>query len=127
MNPPLLGQMMDIPLLVSSLITHAARHMGHAEIVSRRLEGDIHRYTYRDCERRSRQLAQALLRAGVEPGERVGTLAWNGYRHLEAYYGISGMGAVCHTINPRLFPEQLVYIINHADDRFVLFDISFAP
>ncbi len=127
MNPPLLGQMMDIPLLVSSLITHAARHMGHAEIVSRRLEGDIHRYTYRDCERRSRQLAQALLSAGVEPGERVGTLAWNGYRHLEAYYGISGMGAVCHTINPRLFPEQLVYIINHADDRFVLFDISFAP
>ncbi|WP_414451741.1 3-(methylthio)propionyl-CoA ligase [Burkholderia sp. 22PA0099] len=126
-NPPLLGQMMDIPLLVSSLIAHAARHMGDAEIVSRRVEGDIHRYTYRDCERRARQLAQALLRAGVAPGERVGTLAWNGYRHLEAYYGISGMGAVCHTINPRLFPEQLVYIVNHADDQFVLFDISFAP
>ncbi|MBN3724094.1 3-(methylthio)propionyl-CoA ligase [Burkholderia sp. Ac-20379] len=126
-NPPLMGQMMDVPLLVSSLIAHAARHMGDAEIVSRRVEGDIHRYTYRDCERRAKQLAQALLRGGVQPGDRVGTLAWNGYRHLEAYYGISGMGAVCHTINPRLFPEQLVYIVNHADDRFVLFDISFAP
>ncbi len=128
MNPPLLGQMMDMPLLVSSLITHAARHMGHAEIVSRRLEGDLHRYTYRDCERRSRSnWRRPCCALGVEPGERVGTLAWNGYRHLEAYYGISGMGAVCHTINPRLFPEQIVYIINHADDRFVLFDISFAP
>ncbi|KHJ61779.1 long-chain fatty acid--CoA ligase, partial [Burkholderia glumae] len=127
MNPPLLGQMMEVPLLVSSLITHAARHAGGVEIVSRRIEGDLHRYTYRDCERRAKQLAQALTRAGVAPGERVGTLAWNGYRHLEAYFGIAGMGAVSHTINPRLFLEQLVYIVNHADDRFILFDLNFAP
>lgn len=127
MGKPLLGQMMDMPLLVSSLIAHAARHAGDAEIVSKRVEGDLHRYTYRDCERRAKQLAQALTRLGVAPGERVGTLAWNGYRHLEAYYGISGMGAVCHTINPRLFPEQIAYIVNHADDQYVLFDINFAP
>ncbi|WP_323118839.1 3-(methylthio)propionyl-CoA ligase [Burkholderia alba] len=127
MGKPLLGQMMDMPLLVSSLITHAARHAGDVEIVSRRVEGDLHRYTYRDCERRSKQLAQAFTRLGIEVGDRIGTLAWNGYRHLEAYYGISGMGAVCHTINPRLFPEQIAYIVNHAQDRYVLFDISFAP
>ncbi|RQS65412.1 long-chain fatty acid--CoA ligase [Burkholderia sp. Bp8963] len=127
MGKPLLGQMMDMPLLVSSLIAHAARHAGDVEIVSKRIEGDLHRYTYRDCERRAKQLAQALARLGVDAGERVGTLAWNGYRHLEAYYGISGMGAVCHTINPRLFPEQIAYIVNHADDRYVFFDLNFAP
>jgi 3-(methylthio)propionyl---CoA ligase len=127
MGKPLLGQMMEVPLLVSSLIAHAARHAGDVEIVSRRVEGDLHRYTYRDCERRSKQIAQALTRAGVASGDRIGTLAWNGYRHLEAYYGIGGMGAVCHTINPRLFPEQIVYIINHAADRYVLFDLDFAP
>lgn len=127
MGKPLLGQMMDMPLLVSSLIAHAARHAGDTEIVSKRIEGDVHRYTYRDCERRAKQLAQALARLGVEAGDRVGTLAWNGYRHLEAYYGIGGMGSVCHTINPRLFPEQIAYIVNHAEDRYVLFDINFAP
>ncbi|HIH2752957.1 fatty-acid--CoA ligase [Burkholderia aenigmatica] len=127
MGKPLLGQMMDMPLLVSSLISHAARHAGDTEIVSRRVEGDLHRYTYRDCERRAKQLAQALARLGVETGDRVGTLAWNGYRHLEAYYGIGGMGAVCHTINPRLFPEQIAYIVNHAEDHYVFFDINFAP
>lgn len=127
MGKPLLGQMMDMPLLVSSLIAHAARHAGDVEIVSRRVEGDIHRYTYRDCEARSKRLAQALTRLGVGVGDRIGTLAWNGYRHVEAYYGISGMGAVCHTINPRLFPEQIAYIVNHAEDRYVLFDLTFAP
>ncbi|QGR88903.1 long-chain-fatty-acid--CoA ligase [Burkholderia multivorans] len=127
MGKPLLGQMMDMPLLVSSLIAHAARHAGDTEIVSKRIEGDLHRYTYRDCERRAKRLAQALARLGVEAGDRVGTLAWNGYRHLEAYYAIGGMGAVCHTINPRLFPEQIAYIVNHAEDRYVLFDINFAP
>lgn len=127
MGKPLLGQMMDMPLLVSSLIAHAARHAGDVEIVSRRVEGDIHRYTYRDCEARSKRLAQALTGLGVGVGERIGTLAWNGYRHVEAYYGISGMGAVCHTINPRLFPEQIAYIVNHAEDRYVLFDLTFAP
>ncbi|HEX7932559.1 MAG TPA: 3-(methylthio)propionyl-CoA ligase [Paraburkholderia sp.] len=127
MTMPLLGQMMDVPLTVSSLLAHAARHFGSTEIVSRRVEGDVHRYTYRDCEKRAKQLAQALIKLGVKPGERVATLAWNGYRHLEAYYGTTGCGAVCHTINPRLFPEQIAYIVNHADDAYVLFDITFAP
>ena len=120
MTTPLLGQMMDVPLTVSSLIAHAARHFGDTEIVSRRIEGDVHRYTWRECERRAKQLAQALIALGVQPGERIGTLAWNGYRHLEAYYGPTGFGAVCHTINPRLFPEQIAFIINHADDSYVL-------
>ena len=126
MTTPLLGQMMDTPLVVSSLLAHAARHFGNTEIVSRRIEGDTHRYTYRDCEKRAKQLAQALIALGVEPGERIGTLAWCGYRHLEAYYGTTGFGSVCHTINPRLFPEQIAYIVNHADDSYVLFDITFA-
>ncbi|TWG80519.1 fatty-acyl-CoA synthase [Cupriavidus gilardii J11] len=123
----LMGQMMAEPLLISSIIRHAARHHGSTEIVSRRTEGDIHRYTYRDCELRARKLAQALGVLGVGQGDRIGTLAWNGYRHLEIYYGVSGMGAVCHTINPRLFPEQIAYIINHADDRYVFFDLTFLP
>lgn len=123
----LMGQMMGEPLLISSIIRHAARHHGSTEIVSRRTEGDLHRYTYRDCELRARKLAQALGELGVEQGDRIGTLAWNGYRHLEIYYGVSGMGAVCHTINPRLFPEQIAYIINHADDRYVFFDLTFLP
>ena len=126
MTTPLLGQMMDTPLTVSSLLAHAARHFGNTEIVSRRIEGDIHRYTYRECEKRAKQLAQALIELGVQPGERIGTLAWCGYRHLEAYYGTTGFGSVCHTINPRLFAEQIAYIVNHADDRYVLFDITFA-
>jgi fatty-acyl-CoA synthase len=121
------GLMMDVPLLISSFIVHADRFHGDTEIVSRTVEGPIHRYTYRDAHRRARQLAQALGRLGVGQGDRVGTLAWNGYRHFELYYGISGMGAVMHTINPRLFPEQLVYIINHAEDRYVFFDLTFAP
>jgi fatty-acyl-CoA synthase len=127
MTPPLYGQMMDVPLTVSSLLAHASRHFGTTEIVSKRIEGDIHRYMYRDCEKRAKQLAQALIALGVEAGDRIGTLAWNGYRHLEAYYGTTGFGAVCHTINPRLFPDQIAYIVNHADDRYVLFDITFAP
>ena len=121
------GLMMDVPLLISSLIKHADRYHGNTEIVSRLVEGGIHRYSYRDVHRRARQLANALGALGVKPGERVATLAWNGYRHLEAFYGISGMGAVMHTINPRLFPEQIAYIANHAEDRYVLFDLTFAP
>lgn len=127
MMSPLHGQMMEVPLLASSLLSHASRHFGDTEIVSRRIEGDIHRYTWRDCERRAKQLAQALTALGVAQGERVGTLAWNGYRHLECYYGVSGMGAVCHTINPRLFPDQVAFIIDHADDAYVCFDMTFAP
>ncbi|MFM0001664.1 3-(methylthio)propionyl-CoA ligase [Paraburkholderia dipogonis] len=127
MTTPLHGQMMDVPLAVSSLLAHASRYFGTTEIVSKRVEGDVHRYTYRDCERRAKQLAQALIALGVEAGDRIGTLAWNGYRHLETYYGTTGFGAVCHTINPRLFPEQIAYIVNHADDSYVLFDLTFAP
>ncbi|CAG2129794.1 3-(methylthio)propionyl-CoA ligase [Cupriavidus plantarum] len=123
----LMGQMMGAPLLISSIIKHAARYYGATEIVSRRTEGDLHRYTYRDCELRARKLAQALSALGVQQGERVGTLAWNGYRHLELYYGVSGMGAVCHMINPRLFAEQIAYIINHAEDQYVCFDATFLP
>ena len=123
----LMGQMMSAPLLISSIIRHAARYYGSTEIVSRRTEGDLHRYTYRECELRARKVAQALEALDVEQGDRVGTLAWNGYRHLEVYYGVSGMGAVCHTINPRLFPEQIAYIVNHAEDRFIFFDATFLP
>ena len=121
------GLMMDVPLLISSLIKQADRYHGDTEIVSRLVEGGIHRYTYRDVNRRARQLARALTELGVKMGDRVGTVAWNGYRHLEAFYGISGMGAVMHTINPRLFPEQIAYIANHAEDSYVLFDLTFVP
>ncbi len=95
--------------------------------MSRTVEGPIHRYTYTEAHKRSKQLAQALTRLGVKPGERVGTLAWNGFRHFELYYGVAGMGAVVHTVNPRLFPEQLVFIVNDAEDRYVFFDLSFVP
>ncbi|MBC7572732.1 MAG: fatty-acid--CoA ligase [Herminiimonas sp.] len=124
---PTMGQMMDRPLLISSIIEHADRYFGSNEIVSRRVEGDIHRYTYRDCHKRARQLANALAGLGVKMGERVGTIAWNGYRHMEAYYAISGSGAVLHTINPRLHPEQVAYIANHAEDQYILFDMTFLP
>lgn len=125
--PRLMGQMMQMPLMISSLIVHAARHNGDVEIVSRRVEGDTHRYTYRDAELRSRKLAQALARLGCTGGDRVGTLAWNGYRHLEIYYGTAGSGLVCHTINPRLFPEQITWIVNDAEDRVLCFDLTFLP
>jgi fatty-acyl-CoA synthase len=124
---PLMGQMMDQPLLISSIIQHADRYFGSNQIVSRRVEGDIHRYTYHDCHTRSRQLANALANLGVTMGDRVATLAWNGYRHMEAYYAVSGSGAVLHTINPRLHPEQIAYIANHAEDQYLLFDMTFLP
>jgi 3-(methylthio)propionyl---CoA ligase len=125
--PRLMGQMMQMPLMISSLLMHAARHSADTEIVSKRVEGDVHRYTYRDAELRARKLAQALARLGCEAGDRVGTLAWNGYRHLEIYYGSSGSGLVCHTVNPRLFPEQIAWIINDAEDRVLCFDLNFLP
>lgn len=121
------GLMMSGELLISSLIVHAERHHGDTEIVSRRVEGDLFRYTYRDCHRRARQMAQALTALGVQKGERVATLAWNGYRHMELYYAISGMGAVLHTINPRLHPEQIRYIADHADDKYIFFELTFLP
>ena len=124
---PVMGQMMSQPLLISSIIEFAARHCPHSEIVSRRVEGDMHRYTYRDCRQRVLRLANVLKSLGVQMGDRVATLAWNGYRHLEAYYAVSGSGAVLHTINPRLHPEQLAYICNHAEDQYLLFDLTFLP
>ena len=123
----MLGLMQDRPLLISSLIDYAALYHGNTEIVSRTIEGPIHRYTYRDLQRRSKQLANALTALGVRMGDRVATLAWNGYRHMELYYGVSGMGAVLHTVNPRLFPEQVDYIVNHAEDAYIFFDLTFAP
>ena len=124
---PLMGQMMSQPLLISSIIEFAARHYGDNEIVSRRVEGDMHRYTYRECHQRARRLANALRTLGMGIGDRVATLAWNGYRHLEAYYGVSGSGLVLHTVNPRLFAEQIVYIADHAEDQCLLFDLTFLP
>ena len=125
MTQALLGQMMNSPLLISSLLSSAARHHSKLEIVSRRAEGDIHRYTVVDLQFRAKKLAQALERFHLHPGSRIGTMAWNGYRHLEIYYGVSGSGLVCHTINPRLFPEQIAYIIQHAEDEIIFFDQSF--
>ncbi|PTU32154.1 3-(methylthio)propionyl-CoA ligase [Stenotrophobium rhamnosiphilum] len=123
----MLGQMMSMPLMISSLVKHADRYHGDVEIVSRRCEGDIHRYTYSDAHTRSRKLANALKRLGVKSEDRVATLAWNGYRHFELYFAVSGSGAILHTVNPRLFPEQLGWIVNHAEDKYVFFDLSFAP
>ena len=121
------GQMMDRPLLVSSLIEYAAEIHGDGMVVSQRVEGGIHRYGYRDARARIAQLAHALRGLGVQEGDRVATMAWNGHRHFEIYYAASGIGAVCHTVNPRLFPEQLVYIVNHAADRLLFVDLTFVP
>ena len=112
----MLGLMQNQPLLISSLIEFAARHHGDAEIVSRRVEGDLHRYTYKAAAQRSRQVAQALDAFKLNFSDRVATLAWNGYRHFELYYGVSGSGRVLHTLNPRLHPEQIAWIVNHAED-----------
>ena len=121
------GLMMNAPLLITDLIRHADRHHGATEIVSKTVEGGIHRYTYREAHTRSRRLAKALAALGTKPGDRVATLAWNGYRHFEVYYAVAGSGAVIHTINPRLFPDQIVYIANHAEDKYVFFDLTFLP
>ena len=123
----LMGQMMKMPLTVSSLIKHAARHAGDVEIVSKRCEGDVHRSNWAEIEQRSCRFARALAALDVAPGERVGTLAWNGHRHVEIYYGASGSGRVCHTINPRLFPEQIEWIANDAEDAVLCFDPTFLP
>lgn len=120
------GLMQDRPLLISSLIEHAATFHPDQEVVSRSVEGPLHRTTWRQVRSRAKQVANALTSLGLEQGDRVGTLAWNTWRHLELYYGVSGSGSVLHTVNPRLFPEQIRYIINHAEDRVLFFDISFA-
>ena len=121
------GLMMDRPLLVSGVIDYAAEVFPNVEIVSQTVEGGLHRYGYAQARQRIGRLANALLRLGVKPGDRVATLAWNGYRHFELYFAISGIGAVCHTINPRLFPEQITYIANHAGDGRLFFDLTFLP
>jgi fatty-acyl-CoA synthase len=121
------GIMQEQPLLISSQIEFAAKYHGQETIVSRTIEGPIHRYTYRESATRCKQLAKALEKLGINQGDRIATLAWNGYRHLELYFGVSGMGAVCHTINPRLFPDQIAYIINHAEDKYLFLDLTFIP
>ena len=118
---------MDRPLLISSIAEHASKFHGDREIVSVTADNPRHRYTFRDAVSRSKQLANALAQLGLEQGDRVATMAWNDYRHLEVYYGVSGSGYVCHTINPRLFPEQLIFIINHAEDRWIFTDVMFVP
>jgi fatty-acyl-CoA synthase len=119
--------MMPAQLRIAAVLEHAAKWHATTEIVSRLPEGGLHRYTYAAAHGRAKQLANALTQLGIENGDRIGTLAWNTHRHFELYYGISGIGAVCHTINPRLFAEQLVYIINHAADRLLFFDLTFLP
>jgi acyl-CoA synthetase (AMP-forming)/AMP-acid ligase II len=121
------GLMMDRPLLISSLLEHAAQVFGSVEIVTRSVEGPIHRYTWTDARQRSRQLAQALLALALREGDAVATIAWNTHRHLELYYGISGLGALVHTVNPRLHPTQLAYVLNHAQDRALFVDLTFVP
>ena len=121
------GLMQDGPLMISSFIRYAAEYHGDREIVTRTSEGPIHRYTYDAAHRRSKQLANALIRLGVEPGDRVATMAWSTYRHFEMFFGVSGIGAVLHTVNPRLFEEQIVYIMNHAEDKFLFVEADFVP
>ncbi|WP_019936599.1 long-chain-fatty-acid--CoA ligase [Bordetella sp. FB-8] len=123
----MLATMMNVPLLLSSILRHAAGCHGDGEIVSATVEGGLHRYTYGEMASRSRKLANALSRLGLKSGDRVGTLAWNGYRHLELYFGVAGCGLVCHTINPRLFREQIAYIVKHAGDSVLCFDLTFLP
>lgn len=121
------GMMMDQPMLVSGVIDYAAEVFPQVEVVSNTVEGGIHRYGYKAARERIGRLANALVGLGIKPGDRVATLAWNGYRHFELYYAIAGIGAVCHTINPRLFPEQITYIANHAQDTALFFDLTFLP
>lgn len=121
------GLMMDTQLLISSILRHADQNFGDREIVSVTVDNPRHRYAFTDCFRRTRQLANALDKLGLDKGDCIATLAWNDYRHLEAYYGIGGAGYVCHTINPRLFAEQIVFIINHAADKWIFTDPMFVP
>jgi fatty-acyl-CoA synthase len=124
---PQSGLMMNRPLLISGILEHAAAQFGDQEIVSRETHGPLHRTTFAQVAKRSRQLAKALAQMGLKVGSAVGSIAWNNHRHLEAYYAVSGSGMVMHTCNPRLHPQQLIYVINHAEDEVVLFDATFAP
>ena len=123
----MLGLMQDRPLLISQIIDFAAAAYPDVEIVTRTVEGPIHRYGYKDAQKRAKQVAEALQGLGIKLGDRVGTIAWNTYRHFELYFGISGIGAVLHTINPRLAPEHVAYIANHAEDKVIFVDLNLVP
>ncbi|MEM6325046.1 MAG: long-chain fatty acid--CoA ligase [Pseudomonadota bacterium] len=123
----MLGQMMQRPLLTTELLRYGAELHGDDLVISAAVEGGVHQQTYRDHAHRAAQLGQALRRLGIGIGDRVATLAWNGYRHLELYYGVPGIGAICHTLNPRLSAEQMIYITNHAEDRLMFLDLTFVP
>ena len=121
------GLMQDWPLLCNRIIDHAAAIHGGSEVVTRSIEGPIHRTNYRQIRARALKVAQRLDKDGVKVGDRIATLGWNTWRHLESWYGIMGIGAICHTVNPRLFPEQIAWIMNHAGDRVVMIDLTFVP
>jgi fatty-acyl-CoA synthase len=121
------GLMQDWPLLCHRILEHAATIHGTQEVVTRSVEGPIHRTNYAEIRNRALKISQRLDRDGIRLGDRVATIAWNTWRHLEAWYGIMGIGAICHTVNPRLFPDQIAWIINHAEDRVVMTDITFVP
>ena len=123
----MLALMMDKQLLISNIIDHAARYHGDTQIVSINSDGSQFRYDYARSHTNILKLASALNKLGLKPSQRVGTIAWNNHRHFEIYYALSGNGQVCHTINPRLFREQLIYIINHAEDKALFFDKTFLP
>src|SRR5271154_134908 len=123
----MLGLMQDWPLLCHRIIEHAALIHGSQEVVTRSVEGPIHRTNYREIRDRAVKVSQRLDRDGIRLGDRVATIAWNPARHLECWYGIMGIGAICHTVNPRLFPDQIAWIINHAEDSMVMVDITFVP
>ncbi len=121
------GLMQDWPLLCNRMIDHAAAIHAEREVVTRSVEGPIHRTNYGQIRARALKVAQRLERDGIKLGDRVATLGWNTWRHLESWYGIMGIGAICHTVNPRLFPDQIAWIINHAEDRVVMIDLTFVP
>jgi len=123
----MLGLMQDWPLLLHRIIDHAATYHGGRRVISRAIEGPIHTTTYAEIRARAKKVAQRLARDGIKRGDRVATLAWNTWRHLESWYGIVGIGAVYHTVNPRLFPDQIAWIINHAEDRVMMTDVTFVP
>ena len=123
----MLGLMQDWPLLLHRIIDHAATYHGGRRVISRAIEGPIHTTTYAEIRARAKKVAQRLARDGIKRGDRVATLAWNTWRHLESWYGIVGTGAVYHTVNPRLFPDQIAWIVNHAEDRVMMTDLTFVP
>ena len=121
------GLMMNMPMQISSLMEFADRYHGSTEIVTKTVEGGMHRYNYKEAHHRTKKLANALINLGVKKGDRIATLAWNTFRHFEIYFAVSGFGAICHTINPRLFPNQITYIANHAEDTTLFLDTTFIP